>query len=285
MDLISSEPPASAAPARQEFILSRLPASRANKRAALVMVFVLVLAFLVVAGPLSTMKLSRVDAFIPMYAAAMFVNDAITAILLFAQYSILRSRSLLAIASGYLFTALMLVPWTLTFPGVFAPRGLLGAGLQSTAWVYLLWHGGFATFVIAYALLKDDHAVARLRRTSPRSAILASVAMTIFLVGLATTLVTAGDRFLPRIMADTIRLDFRWNYGAASVALSSVVALVVLWVRRRSVLDLCLMVVMCAVIIEVTLISFPVPARFSIGWYSGRIFGVLSGSLVLFVLL
>jgi signal transduction histidine kinase len=51
------------------------------------------------------------------------------------------------------------------------------------------------------------------------------------------------------------------------------------------VLDLWLMVVMCAYVIEICLISFPVPARYSVGWYGGRIFGVLSGSLVLFVLL
>jgi PAS domain S-box-containing protein len=61
--------------------------------------------------------------------------------------------------------------------------------------------------------------------------------------------------------------------------LLSVLALVVLWLRRRSVLDLWLMVVMCAYAVE---ISFP---RFSAGWYAGRVFGLLSGSLVLFVLL
>jgi C4-dicarboxylate-specific signal transduction histidine kinase len=45
------------------------------------------------------------------------------------------------------------------------------------------------------------------------------------------------------------------------------------------------MVVMCAYVIEIALIWFPVPARFSIGWYSGRVVGVFSGSVVLFVLL
>ena len=50
-------------------------------------------------------------------------------------------------------------------------------------------------------------------------------------------------------------------------------------------LDLWLMVVMCAYAIEIYLISFPVPVRFSIGWYAGRVFGFVSGSLVLFVLL
>jgi len=58
------------------------------------------------------------------------------------------------IASGHLFTALVVIPWMLTFPGVFAPMGLLGAGLQSTNWLYVLWHAGFPMFVIAYALLK-----------------------------------------------------------------------------------------------------------------------------------
>jgi C4-dicarboxylate-specific signal transduction histidine kinase len=61
--------------------------------------------------------------------------------------------------------------------------------------------------------------------------------------------------------------------------LLSVLALIVLWVRRRSVLDLWLMVVMCAYVVE---ISFP---RFSVGWYAARVCGLLSGSLVLFVLL
>jgi signal transduction histidine kinase len=55
--------------------------------------------------------------------------------------------------------------------------------------------------------------------------------------------------------------------------------------RRRSVLDLWLMVVMCAYLTEFWLISFPIPLRFSVGWYVARFCGLLSGSLVLFVLL
>jgi hypothetical protein len=58
----------------------------------------------------------RIGAFVPAYATAIFVIDLITAVLLFAQFSILRSGALLAIASGYLFTALIVIPWMLTFP-------------------------------------------------------------------------------------------------------------------------------------------------------------------------
>jgi signal transduction histidine kinase len=45
------------------------------------------------------------------------------------------------------------------------------------------------------------------------------------------------------------------------------------------------MVVICAYVIEISMIAFPIPARYSVGWYVGRVFGLLSGSLLLFVLL
>jgi signal transduction histidine kinase len=275
---------AAAVPEEQHFILSTLSPSLAQRRLALAVVLALVAAFVVTAGPLSTIQLGRIDAFIPAYAAAMFVIDSITAVLLFAQFSILRSRALLVIASGYLFTALILIPWMLTFPGVFAPTGVFG-GLQSTAWLYIFWHAGFPMFVIAYALSKDANLNNRLSRGSAGAAILASAAMTAGLVCVAAFLAAAENALLPRLMLDAVRLSALWFYAAAGAALVSALALSVLWVRRRSILDLWLMVVMCAYVIEICLISFPAPARFSVGWYAGRVYGLLSGSLVLFVLL
>jgi signal transduction histidine kinase len=269
----------------QHFLLSSLSPGRAQRRLALAVVLALLVAFFIVAGPFSTTQAWRIDAFIPAYATAMFVNDLITAVLLFAQFSILRSRALLAIASGYLFTALMLIPWMLTFPDVFTPGGLLGAGLQSTTWIYILWHAGFPMFVIAYALLKDADPAKRVWQGSAGAAILLSVATTAAVVCAATFLVTAGDALLPRISLDPVRFSTLWLYYAGCLALLSVLALIVLWVRRRSVLDLWLMVVMCAYVVEICLIAFPIPVRFSVGWYAGRVCGFLSGSLLLFVLL
>ncbi|HTJ28284.1 MAG TPA: MASE4 domain-containing protein [Candidatus Limnocylindria bacterium] len=269
----------------QHFILSRLSPDRQQRRLAIAIVLALLAVFLVTAGPLSTIGLARIDAFVPAYAAAMFVTDSITAVVLFAQFSILRSRSLLVIASGYLYTALIVIPWVLTFPGVFAPTGLLDAGLQSTSWLYILWHSGFPAFIIAYALLKESDPATRSWGGSVSAAILSAVAGTVTLVCIVTVLVTVGDPLMPRLMADTVHLSVLWNVAAGFAALMSALALVVLWMRQRSVLDLWLMVVMCAYVTEICLISFPVAARFSVGWYVGRIFGLLSGSLVLFVLL
>src|SRR5258707_6580003 len=153
-------------PEEQHFILSSLSPSRAQRRLAVAVVLALVFAFTITEGPLSTIQLGRIDPFVPAYATAMFVTDSITAALLFAQFSILRSLALLAIASGYLYTALIVIPWMLTFPGVFAPGGLLGAGLQSTSWLYTLWHAGFAIFVIAYAQFENAAPIKRQWRGS-----------------------------------------------------------------------------------------------------------------------
>ena len=85
------------------FVLSSLPPSRAQKQLALAFVLGLLAVYvLITVGPLSGIHLSRVDAFVPAYATAMFANDSITAILLYTQFSILRSRATLLIASGYL---------------------------------------------------------------------------------------------------------------------------------------------------------------------------------------
>jgi signal transduction histidine kinase len=276
---------AAVVPEEQHFILTTLSPGRRQTLFALTVVFALLVAFFLTAGPLSTIQLGRIDAFVPAYATALFVIDVITAVLLFAQFSILRSRGLLVIASGYLFTALIVIPWMLTFPGVFTAGGLLGAGLQTTNWLYVLWHGGFSIFVIGYALWNDTDPANEIWQGSAGVAILSSVVVTVALVCAATFLVTAGHTHLPHTMLDPVHFSPLRLYIAGYQVVLNVAALIVLWVRRRSVLDLWLMVVMCAHVIEVCLIAFPVPVRFSLGWYAGRVFGLVSGSLVLFVLL
>src|SRR5262245_17536235 len=116
--------------------LSTLSAERAERRLALVAVLAAVAVFLA-AVPFAQVPLPAVWAFIPIYESALVLNDLLTTVLLFGQFGILRSRALCVLACGYLFTALMTVAHALTFPGLFSPTGLLGAGPQSTAWLYM----------------------------------------------------------------------------------------------------------------------------------------------------
>src|SRR5258708_6960153 len=116
--------------------LSTVPIGPTERRVALAVVLVSILAF-GIAAPFAKVPLARIPAFIPSYEAALAINDLITALLLFGLFAPQRSRALLALASGYLFDALMMVPHALSFPGVFSDVGLLGAGPQTTAWLYM----------------------------------------------------------------------------------------------------------------------------------------------------
>src|SRR5437762_8942268 len=231
------------------------------------------------------MPLAQISAFIPIYESALVINDLITAVLLFGQFSFLRSRSLCVLASGYLFTALMTVSHALTFPGLFSPTGLLGAGPQSTAWLYILWHGGFPLLVIAYALLKDAGRETERPRGRAGVAVLASLAAVFVVAGGLTLLATAGQDVLPAIMQGN-HYTPAMTLVRSSTWVLSLLALAVLWWRRpHAVLDLWLMVVMCAWLFDIALAAVLNAGRFDLGFYAGRIYGLLAASFVLMVLL
>jgi signal transduction histidine kinase len=265
-------------------LLATLPPSQGQIRQALSVVVVLVVAFAVTA-PFTNTQLPRVDAFIPALETAIVYNDLITSALLFGQFYILRWPALLVLANGYLFTALIIIPHALTFPGAFAPTGLLGAGLQSTALLYYLWHAGSPLAVIGYVLLKDvDHTTSMSQRSTV--AIIGwSVALVISIVCVLTWVVIAEDRLLPRVFLDSSQANYSRNslFGGMITILNAV-TLVLLWFRRRSVLDLWLMVMCCAWLLESTITTF-LSARFTVGFYASRILAFVAVFLVLLILL
>jgi len=260
----------------QEILLSTLPPSRAQKRLTLAIVLVLLAAFLATL-PFATVPLGYTREFIPAYAAAMFVIFLITSLLLFVQFSIVRSRALLAISGGYLFSTLMTIPWALTFPDLFEQTDM-----ASTAWGLLstLWHVGFPLFLIAYALLKDDEPATRRLRRSLSFAVLSGAAGVVIVDALVLLVTAAANESMPSTLPLFERSYIYWN----SLLLLAFLALALLWARRHSVLDLWLMVVMCGFLIELCLI-FLVGRRYVVGWYAARVYFLISSTLVLAILL
>jgi signal transduction histidine kinase len=86
-------------------------------------------------------------------------------------------------------------------------------------------------------------------------------------------------------MLDPSHFGPLWPYVGLPVALISVAAFIVLWFRRRSMLDLWLLVVMSAYSMLIPLNYFSTPMRFGIGWYAVRTFATISSGLVLIFLL
>lgn len=250
-------------------------------------VFVAILSLLVffAVAPFAKTPLPHVSAFIPIYESMLIVSDLITAVLLFGQFTIVRSKALMLLVSAYFFTAIIATAHMLTYPGVFSETGLLGAGPQSTAWLYMFWHAGFPIFVIAYALLKDrKYGTDSVGATRMHTILFMLGAILCAVVGIVI-LVTTGKHLLPAIMeadhytpAMLLVVSVTWGFAC--------IALAVLWHRKpHSTIDLWLMTVLCVWVCDVALSAMINGARYDLGFYSGRLYGLLAASLVLLLLL
>ncbi|KQW49680.1 MULTISPECIES: response regulator [unclassified Roseateles] len=257
------------------FLLDQ-PAGPRERRHALIVVLLSVLVFAALV-PFAKVKLAPVPAFIPIYQSALVLTDLITAVLLFGQYRILRSQALLVLGCGYLFTALLTTAHTLSFPGLFSTTGLLGATTQTTVWLYMLWHAGFPVFVLGYLALK----------TRPRLAVPAQLWPAVTLVAGAgcIALTTLGHAWLPDLLVGG-RYSLTFQLTVGCVWALSLVALAALWRQKpRTVLDLWLMVVCLAWLLDIALAAMLNGARFDLGFYAGRIYGLVACSVVLLELL
>lgn len=238
------------------------------------------LAICLLVAPFAGIKLAEIWAFIPIYQSAVIVTDVVTAILLFAQFAILGSAALLLIAAGYLFSASMAVSHLLSFPRLFAAAGIIGGGAQTTAWLYMIWHSGLPLAVIAYALLREHKGI----RERGTAVVVTCIAVAVIAAG-ATLLTTVGHDLLPAIMQGDQYTPLLPNI-VSSVWLLGVLALFGPWKRRpHSALDLWLMVVLVVRLFDIALGAMLNAGRFDIGFYAGRIFGLMGSSLVLIVLL
>lgn len=262
-------------------VLSLLPVGPEQRRLAVGVVLVSVVLFVLVA-PFAKVPLAQVPAFLPFYQSAVIINDAITALLLVGQARVARSRAMLVLACGYVFTALITLVHLLTYPAVFAPTGLLGAGPQSTAWLYMFWHSGFPLVVIAYALLGRGEP--RADAIGGRTILLGIGWAALATVGLSA-LAIAGHDLLPELLSRN-RYIAGYGYVSTTVSLLPMIAIAVLWGRRpHTVLDVWLLVVMCAWVLEIALGAVLNGGRYDLGFYAGRIYGLLAASFVLMVLL
>ena len=270
---------------RQPWLISSLPPSSAHKRAALAVSTLLLVAF-VITVPFAKVPLPQLNIYIPLVATVMFLNDLMTANLLLAQFSIVRSRALLSLANGYLFTALVVAVYGLVWPEAFHPTGLFGAGPQTRPWLYLVWHAGLPISVIAYALLRSkEHKTLPVTQDSVRTFIFASIACNVLIVGGLTWFVTRFEGILPVLVTPLIRSSDFSRFVTGPILFISIVAFVLQWRRRqRSVLDLWLSVVTLTWLLGSIIFNI-MHGRYDVAWYAMTAFSIVSATLVLLILL
>ena len=162
-------------------------------------------------------------------------------------------RAVLVLASGFVFSGLFAFLQTLAFPGAYAPAGLIGDRLNSPGWLFVLWHTTFPLAVIVYALSKE----------APTSS--SNLAGRSGLAGL-TWVATAGAAHLPTLYVNEINQAPFTNYVNVYLSLLSAAAIVLLFVRRRTILDQWLIVTLLAWLPNFVVSVLFTVVRFTVGW-------------------
>jgi diguanylate cyclase (GGDEF)-like protein len=216
--------------------------------------------------------------FLPAFGSLTFIGDLITAILLFAQARALRDGTLAHLGASYFFSAAIIVPHLMAFPGVFAAVPLIGSS-ASAVWLWNFWHGGFALGVVNFAARRQtlsDKPV----RVWPFMLVAAGIAVALAVVA------TVGEPLLPTILVDHSYARINTLGIAPTVLAVAVLGLVLVAVRlrNRSILTLWLMVAMAASVIDIALTMLG-SGRFTFGWYMARCLSLIAGFSVLTALL
>jgi signal transduction histidine kinase len=258
------------------------PISTRDRNIALVAIVVLAILDAIVI-PFAGVQLPRVEPFIPVLQTVMCVVDLLTAAILFAHYSIQPLRAIIPIGSGYVFSGLFAFIQTLAFPGAYSPTGVIGDGLNSAAWFFVLWHTTFPLALIVYVFSKDSSA--RLSKGSTQLTITSTLTCVLAAAAGLTWLATHANQYLPALYLNSIEQTpfgakinlFLWAMNITAFAL--------LFVRRRTVLDLWLSVVLFAWWPNFLVAVAHSVVRFSAGWYIARFVALAASSMLLIVLL
>jgi len=263
-----------------------MPPTPRQTRWVVVVALCQVAAFALIA-PFARIQLAESGGFIAAFEGIIFVTDLVTSVLLFSQFAIYRLRALLLLACAYLFAALIIIPHVLTYPGVFSPSGLLGAGLQTTGWLYWFWHLPFALALLAYGLTKGEKLNPSRAQAPVLAMIVPAIALVVALASGLTLFAIVGVDYLPVVFLDKVHATPVTSRMAGLTVLVCLSTIALLWLRPTSLLNQWLMIVALAVILEISLAPglINTNGRFTLGFYAGRVFSLLSATIVLVVLL
>ena len=256
--------------------LLNLPPTRAQTRVAFALTVILLLTFGAVA-PFANFHSPPPIGLREILLTLIFATNLVTAILIFSQCSITHSRALLLLASGYLFSSLIMIP-NVTIAGDFSWTDF-GTSIHNRPFIYAIWHLGFGTAVICYALLKDSTPI------STQHPIGWSILIVVGSVCAITSAMVIFGNFIPQFFLDGSRLTPLAHYAAGLDLVIGISALLIMWFRRSSVLDQWLLVAVFAMVLELSLVTFFIEDRNNLGSYCIRVYLVITAIVLLAALL
>jgi two-component sensor histidine kinase len=214
------------------------------------------------------------------FVTIVFATELSTSFLLFVHFRANPHWSLLILGSAFLYSALMVVPHLLTFPGaVLADQALVGSSRQTSGYIFVSWITGFAllTFISVLFEARDSrHQFALVRVDRAVCTAVSAVSVVVLNVTLIAILL---DRHLPALVKETqswtVYSQFLIMIAIALFAAS--IAIVLFSIRNELFLWLAMALATDVIAIILTEVG---GARYTVGWLVGRVTWIISGCVL-----
>jgi diguanylate cyclase (GGDEF)-like protein len=234
--------------------------------------------------PFGRYQLGKPDALLPAVTSAAFVAMLVTAARLRNQYLTTRYAPLAVLANAYGVTALLSIPYMLSFPHVFSADGF-GLGAQAAPWFWVTWHAFFVLLLAGY-VWSDSYFSRKAIDVLAASEIVRRYYVCVVAAAMATVYcVVNWHDSLPVLVLDGQYTPTYHLLVDQLLLASSCVVLATLVARTalRHSTNLWLAVVLTTFAIEIYLNGEVVNARFSVAWYMGFLEAAVWQTIFLFV--
>lgn len=233
--------------------------------------------------PVSEINRINFPEFLAAYQTAIIAAYLIATYLVFALYRANHTLSLLYLGGGCLYAGVVLLAQStqnLYIPASLASLQLMPAGPQTSIWFWCFWHAALPISLSLYAIsewIRPAYVAVRPERTAAWFFV-----CVVLMIGASIAAVTVFHDRLPVLeLGGDIRSMHNTGVVPGLIALT-VTALLLLWLATgfHTVLQISLGVSLVALLFD-TVITIIGGHRLSVGWYIGRIDGLISASVIL----
>jgi len=212
-----------------------------------------------------------------LFGATVFATELPTSLLLFVRFRANQHWSLLILGSAFLYSALMVVPHLLTFPGaVLTNQALIGGSQQVTGYIFVLWVVGFALLTFVSVIFETGASSHQFDLERADRAVCTAVStVSLVVLSVAIIAILLGDD-LPAVINEPSSWTGlnRFLVLTATAFIAGSIAIVLFRIRNELFLWLAMMLTAVAV---AQILSQAGGARYTVGWLVARLMWIISG--------
>lgn len=221
----------------------------------------------------------RLPSFLAAVCGAVIIAELLSSLVFFGYERTQRDARYLLLAAAYCCSGCIAVPYLLTFPGIISSSGLFGATEQTAPYLWVCWHALFPALILVAVLAPSPWRM----KTGLQSLALASavIAIAIAIAAATTWLLTIQADALPNLRSHDVFLDDVARIVAPVICALDALALAALLRNPQRYPGMTAWLAISLIASALDTVVGVLSARYSYGWYAGKIFSVISPTAIL----